>query len=298
MPVFRTIAASVFALAMSVGALPGQAIVAPGGRTLFRGATLIRSLVDISDSSLQSTEQVQEIRRYTPAVAIVHGFARQWSLIVNQPFAVVERRLDEELHRDGGLADLRVLVQYDGLYSRNSPGGLTRLAVVGGVRLPTGAERFSSRAAEYSAGLVFQKQTGLKYVFTADAEYTLTTESGDGFDAGDRLRFDAVPGYFLLSRGGAGPEAGWLRRFYEGAFRNGAYLIVEFNGTWRQRARNQTRMLADSGGTTVFVSPGIQYFPAESLLVEFSRPIAVVKRLHGAQPIPGARYVVGFRYLF
>ena len=281
--------------------LRAQAIVAPGGRTLFHRGTLIRTFLQVEHLSLRTDGQSEEVTRYVAPVAIVYGFYPKWTVIAIQPYMAVNRT-----HRMGaenttmnlnGLSDSRLFVQYDGLYSRNSPGGLTRLSGVFGLQLPTGADRFSTGALSYTGGLIFEKAVRLKYVFTADFQYTFTTENTQGLKMGNRARFDVVPAYFLISEGKASPDAGWVRRMYDRVFRNGAYFILEFNGTWQARSR-QGNEIANSGGTTLSISPGIQYFPSDRFLAEVSVPIAVIKALNGTQLEPDSTVLFGFRVLF
>ena len=137
-----------------------QTIVAPSARTLFNRATLIRSSVEIRHSSLQMEEGSVGVTQYVPAVTVVYGFSPGWMVILAQPYAIVDatHRMGGEAEREraSGLADARVFVQYDGLYSRNAPGGMTRLSAVFGVQVPTGADRFSTEAVAYTGGMIFQ----------------------------------------------------------------------------------------------------------------------------------------------
>ncbi len=206
--------------------LRAQAIIAPGGRTLFHRGTLIRSFLQVEHLSLGADGQSEEVTRYVAPLAIVYGFYPKWTVIAILPYMSVDRT-----NRMGGkttamnlngLPDSRLLVQYDGLYSRNSPGGLTRLSGVFGLQLPSGADRFSTGAVAYTAGLIFEKAMRLKYVFTADFQYTFTTENTQGLKMGNRARFDVVPAYFLITEGKASPNASWVRRMYDRMFRNGA----------------------------------------------------------------------------
>jgi hypothetical protein len=177
---------------------------------------------------------------------------------------------------------------------------MTRLSGVFGLQVPTGADRFSTGAVEYTGGMIFQKAVRLKYVFSGDFEYTHATKNRGGLSVGDRLRFDAALSRFVISSNNvaAGARAGWPRRALDRLFRHGAYLVVEMNGTWQARARRQGKEVPDTGGTTLSVSPGIQYFLSDRFLVEFSAPIPVVRALNGRQPEPGSTFLLGFRFLF
>ncbi len=281
--------------------LEAQTIIAPSGRTLFNGATLVRSTLEIHHSSLRTDRQSLEVTEYVPSLAVVYGFHPKWTFIAAQPFVSVDAIAHagdrERRESSNGLADARFFVQYDGLYRRNTPGGLTRLSGVFGLQAPTGASRFSASGVEYTGGLVFEKAMNLKLVFSADFEHTFAAEGGTGVSIGNRSRFDGASAYFIISRSDPPSGASWFRRFYERAFRHGAYLVVEMNGASQGRSREGDREIEGSGGTVLSISPGIQYFVSDSLLVELSFPIPVVKALHGVQPEPESGFVFGFRYL-
>ncbi|MCI0488702.1 MAG: transporter [Blastocatellia bacterium] len=294
--------------AISISELRAQTIVAPSARTLFNRATLIRSTVEVKRSSLQVDGKSINVTQYVPSLAIVYGFYPKWTVIVAQPYAAVNMtsRMGDEIRRENskgrlfsssGLADTQLFVQYDGLYNRNSPGGLTRLSGVFGIQVPTGARQFSTASASYTGGLIFEKAVRLKYVFTGDFQYTVATENDRGMSTGDRAKFDASAAYFVIPRDQTPPGASWLRKAFDKAFRNGTYLVLELNGDWQARARNRKVDIADTGGTTVKISPGIQYFPSNRFLIEFSAPVPVVKALNGVQPEPESAFVFGFRVL-
>jgi len=289
-------------VAISNLSLHAQAIIAPSGRTMFHRGTLIRSFLKVEHASLQEEGQSRKVTRYVTPLALVYGFYPQWTVIAIQPYMSLDinSRMGTEVRESNlnGLPDSQLLVQYDGLYSRNSPGGLTRVSGVFGIQLPTGADRFSTGAAAYTAGLIFEKAVRLKYVLTSDFQYTLATRNDQGMKMGNRARFDVVPAYFLISEGNAASNAGWWRKLYENLFRHGAYLMLEFNGTWQAHSSNGEIQTADSGGTTFSISPGIQYFPSDRFLVEFSAPIPVMKALNGAQPELDSTFLFGLRVLF
>ncbi len=289
-------------VAMASTNLRAQEIVAPSARTLFSRATLVRSFVEVKRASLRADGESTEVTQYVPVLAIAYGFRPNWTVIIAQPYVSlnVTSRMGNEVREKNlnGLGDTQLFVQYDGLYKRNAPGGLTRLSGVFGLQVPTGADRFSTNAAEYTGGLVFEKAKSLKYVFTSDFQYTFPTENRRGVSVGDRAQFDAVPAYFVISKGNSAKEASWLRKLYERAFRNGAYLILEFNGAWQGHARQRGNEVANTGGTTLRISPGIQYFVSNRLLVEFASPIPVVRDLNGKQLKPNTGFVFGCRVLF
>lgn len=288
--------------AMLPAPLAAQAINAPSGRTLFQHATLIRSFVQINRSSLSANGASVNVTQYVTPLALVYGFLPNWSLIAVQPYVTVDvtTRTNTARRRQdlNGFADSQLFVQYDGLYTRNSPGGLTRLSGVFGLQLPDGARRFSPRAAGYTGGAIFEKAVRLKYVLTSDFEYTFATKNTHGVGMGDHAAFDAVPAYFLIPREATPAGAAWLRRFRDHVFRNGAYFLVEFNGSWQAQMQEDGGPARNTGGTTLSISPGVQYFVTRRFLVELSAPIPAVNKLNGIQPKPEASVLFGFRYLF
>jgi hypothetical protein len=289
-------------LGISSSQLHAQAIIAPSGRTLFNRASLVRSFAEIDRFSVNAAGNSVRGAKYVTPLALVYGFYPKWTVIAAQPYVVtdVTIRTGNQTQHQGlnGFADTQFFVQYDGLYSRNTPGGLTRLSGVFGLQAPTGAARFSTGAFEYTGGLIFEWVAKLKYAFTVDFEYTFATENGRGLSVGNGARFDAVPAYFIISRETPPADASWLRKAYHRVFRNGAYGILEFNGAWHGHETSQGTEIHNTGGTTLLISPGIQYFPSRTLVVEFSVPIPAVTELNGIQPKPKTSFLVGFRYLF
>jgi hypothetical protein len=302
----RLVAPMLLALAaLAPLGLHAQAIISPGGRTLFDRASLVRSFVERVHLSMRTPDgQVVDVTQYITPLAFVYAFAPKWQVIAIQPGASADitqgaatRTMTQ--HMPYGFADSQFIFQYDGLYSRNAPSGLTRLSGLFGLHAPTGDERFSSGAFGYTGGLIFEKVSMLRYALTADFQYTVASENEAGLSQGNTAQYDVAPAYFLIPREGTPASASWLRRTFDGAFHNGAFAIVELNGTSQAQAfARGTGSNPNSGGTTLYVSPGIQYFVSRSFLAEFSAPIPVVKDMNGIQPLPDSRFVLGFRWLF
>lgn len=279
-----------------------QSIIAPAGRTLFSRESMVRSFTEIDRFSLDSNGTLVRGTEYVNPLAVVYGFRPKWEAIAVLPYVVtdVTTRVAGQVRKQGlnGLADTQFSVQYDGLYSKNAPGGLTRLSGIFGVQAPTGAERLSTQAFEYTGGLIFEKAIRLKYYLTSDFEYTFSTSNNKGVSMGDSAQFDVVPAYMLIARGDTSTDASWTRKAYDRIFRNGTFLILEFNGSWHANSTLHGTDIANTGGTTLRISPGIQYFPSRSFLIESSILLPAATELHGIQASPRTSFLVGFRYLF
>jgi hypothetical protein len=284
--------------------LRAQAIIAPTGRTLFNRERLIRSFVEVRHLSVQAPDgTITDITQYITPLAFVYAFAPKWQVIAVQPYVTADMTLhsgNQSKTRDlNGFADSQFILQSDGLYSQNVPGGLTRLSGLFGVQAPTGAERFSTDAFAYTGGVVFEKVSRLRYALTTDFQYTVASDNKAGISQGNSASYDLAPAYFIIPREQAPASSSWLRRTFDRVFRNGAFAIVELNGTSQARAfAGGSGSVPNSGGTTLYVSPGIQYFVSRSFLAELSAPIPVVKDLNGTQPRPDSRLVLSFLWLF
>ena len=263
----------------------GQAILAPGGRTLFNQQVLVRSFSRIDRRILVQDGSTIETRRYIQPVALVYGFAPGWHATAVTPFVVGEST---------GRGDSRFFVKYDGLLKRNEPGGLTRLSAEFGVQAPTGSKGFSTEAPSYLADLVFLKAAKQRHI-VADVQYEVATRNSDGVTVGNRALFDVALSYLFLpdsekSRTG---KAGGIGRLAP----HGVFGIVEFNAEVRNRARDRAGALPNSGGGLLYISPGMQYFMKRNLILELSLPIPVIRKLNGIQAKPRTGVVLGFRYV-
>ena len=263
----------------------GQAILAPGGRTLFNRHVLVRSFSRIERHSLPLDGTTKSTTRYIQPLAVVYGFAPGWHATAVTPFVAGERN---------GRGDSRFFVKHDGLIKRNEPGGLTRLSAEFGVQAPTGSDGFSTGAVSYLGDIVFLKASKQRHII-ADVQYEAATRNNNGVTVGNRALFDVAFSYLFLpdsnkSRSGEARGIGRLAP-------HGVFGIVEFNAEVRNRARGRAGAFANSGGGLLNISPGIQYFMKQNLILELSVPIPVARKLNGVQAKPEIGMVFGFRYV-
>jgi len=156
-----------------------------------------------------------------------------------------------------GIGDAQLFGRYT-LFQRDMRGSNFRIAPFLGLELPTGddddADSFGTLPATLQlgsgswdpfGGLIATYQT-LDYQVDAQVSYKANTEAND-FEFGDELRFDASLQYRLWPRELGSGVPGFL------------YGVLETNVL--HQAKNQTGGVNDpnSGGTTVFLSPGLQY---------------------------------------
>ncbi len=262
--------------------LEAQAIIAPGGRTLFNKNILLRSFLQIQRQST-GADSSDISTTYLQPVALVYGVAPDWNVTAVVPFV---------LGGDSGVADAQFFIKYDGLYKKNVPGGVTRLVAEVGVQAPTGSDRYSTGAFGFNGDLIFEVAQNQKFLIT-DLYYQQETRNDEGVKAGNRFGFDLATAYLFL------PDAddSWngLKKLLGHLFQHGIFGILELNGQIQKRAEEGPVRIDDSGGTTIFLSPGLQYFLRPNLIVDFSVPIPIVRNLNGEQPEPLVGILIGFR---
>ncbi len=156
-----------------------------------------------------------------------------------------------------GIGDARLFGRYT-VFRDDVPGRTFRIAPFVGIEMPTGDDddsdslgalpatlQLGSGSWDPFAGVVVTYQT-LDYQIDAQASYKVNTEAND-FEFGDEARFDASLQYRLLPRELGSGVPGFL------------YGILE--GNLIHQGKNEINGADDpnSGGTTLFLSPGLQY---------------------------------------
>jgi hypothetical protein len=217
-------------------------------------------------------------------VISVLGYAVNRNLMLFGVLPTVENRLEltsdgeRRAHSAGGIGDLRVFGRYT-VVRRNWPGGTLRISPFAGVEAPTGesdrSDAFGRQPASVQlgsgswdpfGGIVLTYQT-LAFEVDAALGYQANTEAND-FAFGDVARFDGSLQYRV-----------WPRELKSGvpAF---LYAVIEANLIHKDRNSMGGVDNRDSGGTTLFLVPGIQYV-TKRWVVEAAVQLPVVQDLNG-----------------
>lgn len=177
-----------------------------------------------------------------------------------------------------GIGDARLLGRYT-IFKDNFPGGSFRVAPFAGIELPTGRHddsdglgtlpatlQLGSGSWDPFAGIVATYQV-LDYQIDGSLGYQRNTEAGS-FEFGDEARLDASLQYRLWPRELGGGVPGFL------------YGVVEANLIHRGRNKSGGAGDANSGGTVLFVAPGLQYV-TKRWIVEAIVQLPVLQDLNG-----------------
>ncbi len=177
-----------------------------------------------------------------------------------------------------GLGDISLFSRYT-VFKNNFPGGNFRVAPFAGVETPTGDDAESDAFGRLPAsvqpgsgswdpfgGIVATYQV-LDFQIDAQASYKANTEA-NGFEFGDVARLDASLQYRLWPRELSGGVPGFL------------YGILEANLIHQDNNETDGDEDPNSGGTTLFLVPGLQYV-TKRWIVEAAVQLPIVQDLNG-----------------
>lgn len=286
-------------------------INSPNARTLFGGFTLFAPRVKITrattllhDGRRVSDPRSQDLIVVEEDVTAVYGLTGDLTVGVSLP--IVEKRLrfqtpsgEKATIAVDGLGDLSLVAAYR-VFREDVPLGTTQLSVLGGLKLPTGrasqtdpdvpllTDGTSDRlppSLQLGSGSVdgIIGLGGVKNIrwltFYGSIQAKINGNGAHEFQAGNIIFYDLSADYvFLESRN--------------------LILILELNGVYSEKSEQRGTPIPDSGGNTLFISPGVQYLPLPYLILETSIQVPVLQELNGRQLGTDFTAVAGFRYLF
>jgi len=220
----------------------------------------------------------------------------QFVLVAALPYLYKELKTPSGTFSTSGLGDLQLTALYN-VFQRDVGRTTTRGILIGGIKLPTGDHnqpglpdsglQLGTGAVDYSLGTAWTYIPG-RLGFDADLIYTVRTEAniqGNDVRFGNSLLYDIALGYRLLPA------------VYETYPAKQVNLYLELNSTYHQRDVVNGMDIADSGGHRLFLSPGIQFIPFASFLIEASTQFPIVEDLHGNQLKTDYAFNFGFRWL-
>ena len=174
---------------------------------------------------------------------------------------------DGSVNKDSAVGDFRLLGRYTFFADDYAPLSTRRVAVLAGMKFPTGADRFGTPSFDPIFGAV-GTWTGNRHELDLDALYTVTTERHD-FEAGDEFRYDLAYRYRL-----------WPEHFEGRLLQLNA--VLELNGRWTGKTRMDGSTVEASGGNILFLAPGAQFI-TKRVIVEASVQVPIWQDLNGPQ---------------
>ena len=200
---------------------------------------------------------------------LVYGITPKLTAFATLPILVHRRRelTDGSVNEDSAVGDFRLLARYTFFVDDYAPLSTRRVALLAGMKFPTGADRFGTPSFDPIFGAVGTWAAN-RVEFDMDVLYTVTTERHD-FEAGDEFRYDLAYRYRL-----------WPERFAGRLLQlNG---VLELNGRWAGKTRADGSPVADSGGNLLLLSPGVQFI-TKRFIIEASVQVPIWQDPNGSQ---------------
>ena len=200
------------------------------------------------------------------AAEIVYGLTGDWAVGVDLPYVFKEDGAD----RSEGRGDLAVFTKYrfwrrDSLGQQESAAVL--LKVIGDTGATATAPRIGQGATDSILGLAYGYESRKWYRWTS-LRYRFNGADGTGLERGDMMRLDFVGGIRPRQTGYLEPDTVWL---------------LELNGEYGLRARQNGIELANTGGQAWFLSPGI-FWTLRNFAIKAGVQIPLYQDLNGNQP--------------
>ncbi|MGH7451682.1 MAG: transporter [bacterium] len=214
----------------------------------------------------------RDVTVYVQPLALPYNFTDDFQIAGIFPYVNANLDTRGTDFSSSGLGDIQFFAKYV-LYKRDGKNKTFRLASRFNLKLPTGDEKkapaLGTGSTDYAFSLVggwIQRRVGV-YL---EGGYALNT-SNKAVNFGNGVVYNLALGYRLLPK---------VYEKYPSPQLNG---FLEINGT--TFAKNNSNGVSDenSGGTRIFLSPGLQYIGGRLWLVEASLQYPIINELDGIQ---------------
>lgn len=278
-------AAAALALAAALGpAAPARAgpITSSSALPVAEGELILRAQTKLLRATGDPSPADRDLTAWAVPTVLVYGATSRLALFGVFPYLDKELRVTTPGGRRSrgvsGLGDLRAFARYT-IARWDSPGETLRIAPFAGVKAPTGDDderdslgrlppplQLGSGSWDPILGTALSWQR-LDWELDSSVGYDLRTEAG-GVERGDALRLDASFQYRV-----------WPRALGPGvpAF---LYAVGEAELLWQDRDEVEGARLRDSGGTTFFLTPGVQLV-TRRVVAEVAAQLPAVQDLGG-----------------
>lgn len=240
----------------------------------------------VQSKYIRSTEDPgpmnRELKVWSLPVIGVFGLTEKWALFGIVPFLSknleVTTPAGRRTRKVDGLGDMRFFARYTA-WQQDEPGRTFRIAPFMGIEVPTGKNdekdnmgrlpqplQLGSGSWDPFLGIVLTRQT-LDWEFDASASYQMNTKAND-FRFGDAARLDLSYQYRLWPRKLSSGVPGFL------------YGVLESNLIWQDKNELSGSPVKDSGGTILYLTPGLQYV-TRRFVIEAAVQLPVVQDLNG-----------------
>jgi len=232
-------------------------IFAIGPHVLYKGGVEIAPQVDIDEKGSE--------RGIDTSLQLTYGLTGDWAAGIETPYAFRKDGSEDSK----GVGDVRLFTKYR-FWRNDSLGAQETAAVLVKVKLDTGDENKTPPVGTGSTDTILGLTYGYesrKWYRWASIRYRRNGENDDRLRRGDKVLADLVGGIRLNQTGYLEPDTVWL---------------LELNGEYGKRAELRGSNLPDTGGTELFLSPGI-FWTKRNFAVKAGVQVPVFSDLRGSQ---------------
>jgi len=259
-------------------------------RTQFFLGTAVRSFGLFQRSSGGGND----LEVWTAPLIGSYAFGTDATLTLAVPYVSKRFETPTKTFTADGVGDTQLIGKYT-FFRKDEPFSRLQAAALGGLKLPTGSNSKGPGITEMpplqlgsgSLDVILGGAAGhatRNWSFEGALTYKINTEA-DGFRFGNALIYDLYAAYQTYPNW---PTPGLSQLNFS----------LELNGVTTEENEVNNRKVRTSGGTALFLSPGIQYILSGNLLVEAGVQIPIVRDFDRGQLKPDYNVLFGFRYLF
>lgn len=224
-----------------------------GPHVLFKGGVEIAPEIFI--------DRAGDKERNVAAMELTYGLTGDWAAGIDIPYVNTKTSNTSE----SGQGDLRLFTKYR-FWRKDGPGVQQSMTVAVKVKTDTGDNDVSSGTTDSLLGLAYGYESRRWYRWAA-LRYLFNGENDAGQRRGNKILYDLVGGIRLHRTSYLEPDTVWL---------------LELNGEYSERDELNSVILANSGGSEVFVSPGI-FWTLRNFAVKAGVQIPVLSQLNENQ---------------
>ena len=287
-------------------AVPVGALVAAGATTaapitfntalpVSQGEIIVRELITVEKAGDDPDDLGRELSAVTVNSVVAYGATADLALFGVLPVTFRQLETPAGTRDTRGIGDARITARYT-VYRQDAIGKTTRIAPFIGVKVPTGDNARTdaigllppnlqpgSGSWDFFGGIIVTFASVARN-FDFQASYRANTGAG-GIKRGDVARADASFQYRLLPRKLSSDDKGYL------------FGVIEANLVHADRMRVNGLENQDTGGTSLFLVPGLQY-AALRWIAEIGLQIPVVQDLNGSAIGKDFNLLAGIRVNF
>ena len=277
--------------------------------TSFNGAS-DQQLLDLKNNAVDDAHgDVHSVNTLLiPSVFAAYGVTDDLTLGLRVPYVLRSgiRSPNEDgdaVNKQGdpsGFGDVSFFGQYRFFHSADN---LNHASVVLALKTPTGETNVINNqgnpfethhqpgggAWSPSAGLSFTRAMG-SFSFDTSALYTVATKGAQRTDLGDSFGYN-----FAVSYAFGAPA----RNAFFSSSNNAPWTaVLELNGEWQGNQKTDGLKDPNSGGHTIFISPGVRYSGGKSWNTALSIGAPILKDFNGYQTPPDYRITYRFVTVF